>query len=278
MKHPRSIVTLDVGVTYDSSVLTQWFRLAGVSALNPGHDGRPVLAARVHAFPQGTPLVDVVGATVEVIERTRPAYVAIERTGVGAMPAQEIERTIRQRLPAHKMHGQRMRWCSIHWSAEQKLACYSLLRWLFERGQIVLDRDPTTLRQLAGVRVEQAAGGARIGAEDPSVHDDAADALAMAALPYRARGGRMLCGLATLVDPATAAPEAEAPELDEPVIETGGGLRLYERPPLQGVGDSELYLPPDVRTGRRSVEHPDTFGDEIRAARQRNEMEAADGR
>src|SRR4029077_4054569 len=48
---PRSILTLDVGVTYDSSVLTQWWRLAGVSALNDRHDGRPVLAVQLHVFP-----------------------------------------------------------------------------------------------------------------------------------------------------------------------------------------------------------------------------------
>lgn len=241
---PASIVTLDVGVTYDSSVLTQWWRLAGVSALNPGHDGRPVLAARVHVFRQGAPLVDVVTATADLIARTRPTYVAIERSGVGAMPAQEIRRMTAQRIPRH-----RMQWCEIAWTAEQKLACYSLLRWLFERRQIVLDRDPVPLRQLAGVRVERAARGAKIGAEDPSVHDDAADALAFGALPYVPHGtGRLVCGLARLVDPATAAREADVPELDEPVIETGGGLRLYRRPPLQGIADSRLHLPPGVET------------------------------
>ncbi|MEK6271612.1 MAG: hypothetical protein AABM42_03070 [Actinomycetota bacterium] len=238
---PRSILTLDVGVTYDSSVLTRWCRLAGVSALNPGHDARPVLAVQVHVFPQGAPLIDVVNATLAVIERTRPAYVAIERSGVGAMPCQMIERTVRQRMPRQKMV-----WCSIHWGPEMKLAAYSLLRWLFERRQIVLRRDPVPLRQLAGVRVERAVRGAKIGAEDPSIHDDVADALAFGALPYTAKGGRIVCGLARLVDSETAAPEAEVPELDEPVTATGGELRLYERPPLQGIEDSQLWMPPGV--------------------------------
>ena len=98
------------------------------------------------------------------------------------------------------------------------------------------------LRELAALRVELRPGGAeRIEAETGL--DDLPDSLMIAAGPWRDRG-RVRLVLADLAAQPIA--EAPVPELDEPVVETGGGLRLYRRPPLQSVGGPELTMPAGV--------------------------------
>jgi hypothetical protein len=54
----------------------------------------------------------------------------------------------------------------------------------------------------------------------------------------------VICGLAMLADPDRAAADAVVPALDEEIVETGGGLRLYRRPPLQSPAGRELTVPP----------------------------------
>ena len=42
-------------------------------------------------------------------------------------------------------------------------------------------------------------------------------------------------------------PRPSFPALDEPTVETAGGLRFYRRPPLQSVAGPEVGVPPGAR-------------------------------
>lgn len=244
----RPIVTLDTGVSYDHSASVALYRLP-VGSLNPDHDRRPVFLAIPHVWPRGALLDTVVSDLLEFAQRVAPRFIAIETVGAGAMPSQEF----RRRYFGASEH--KTTWNMIATTQGKKLAAYSLLRWLFERGQLVLPRGPTLPRQLAGLRVAQQGQGARIDAEDPSVHDDVADALAFAMLPYLRAGSKVGCWMSRLADPQRALAEAPVPDLDEPVVETGGGLRVYRHPPLQSVSGSEVTLPAGVGVKQTASAH-----------------------
>lgn len=232
----RPIIGLDYGVSFDSSAAALIYRLP-VRALNPDVD-RPVFLAVPHVWPVRTPLIDrVVG---DVVASGIPfSFIATETNGVGAGPSEELYRRL------HGRGGARRTWVNVATSSASKSAGYGCVLGLLESGRLVLPRHPTLLRQLAGLKFEQGERGfTRINADDPATHDDAADALgAIATLPHRARSGRVVCHLQRLADPDRAPAEASFPELDEPIVESGGGLRLYRRPPLQSIAGTELTLP-----------------------------------
>lgn len=243
----RPILALDYGVSFDRSAAVVVYRLPS-AALNAGLD-RPVFVVIPHVWPVRTPLMDVVSDVVGL--PIDPRFLASEVNGVGAMPSQELV----ARMPRR---GLRRTWATIATTSQTKTAGYGAILGLLERGQLVLPRHPELLRQLAGLRFEQGERGfTRINAEDPAVHDDVADALYLAALPYRPRGGgRVVCELARLAGPARAVEEPDVPELEEPVVETGGGLRVYRRPPLQSVAGLEVSMPARVRVAQRSARAP----------------------
>ncbi len=247
----RSILSLDVGVSFDRSASVAVYRLP-VGSLNPDHDGRSVFLAVPHAWPVATPLSTVVDDVLSV--RSWPRFYVPESSGVGAMPAQDIARRVAERvraLPGSAPGPGRTQIVPIHTTSARKTAGYGAILGLLEQGRLVLPRDPTLLRQLAGLRFEQGERGfTRIEAEDAAVHDDVADALMLAAMP-ETLGGRTVSHLAKLAGRSDA-PEAEVPELDEATVTTGGGLRVYRRPPLQSVGRTgELTLPPGATTATR---------------------------
>lgn len=232
----RPAIGLDWGVAHDRSAAVLLYRLP-VGRLNPGRETHPVLVAIPHVWEAGAPLGDVVS---DVLGCPAPLeYLAPEVVGVGAMPSQELRRGILAR------YGDRMRtrWCLVATTRPIKVAAYGMLRWLLERGQLVLPRDPALLRQLAGLRLElDSRGSGAIEAADATVHDDVADALAFCALPYRPRGGGVRCELATLIGPA-APPDAEVDHTGAPTF-TGGGLAVPRRPALQSLAGTALSLPP----------------------------------
>jgi len=234
----RPIIALDYGVSFDRSAAVVIYRLP-VASLNAGVAG-PVFVALPHVWPVKTPLSGVVADVVGL--RVDPRYVATETNGVGAMPSQELV----ARLPRH---GRQRTWATIATTSASKTAGYGAILALLERGQLVLPRDPALLRQLAGLRFEQGERGfVRINAEDPAVHDDVADSLMLAALPHRRQGSsRLMCELARLASRERAPADALLAELDEPVVATGGGVRVYRRPPLQSVAGVEVTVPPGVR-------------------------------
>lgn len=238
----RPILGLDIGVSFDRSSGVVILRLPGLGRLNRDLDGRPRFVVLPHIWPQATPLSQVVD---DVIASPAPfEYLSIETSGVGAMPAQEIERKGRA---AWKGRGPR-RWNMVATTAAKKTCGYSAILGLLEQGRLVLPRHPDLLRQLAGLRFEQGARGfMRIEAEDAVTHDDVADALMLAALPHvPRRDGRVISYLSVLADPRTPIPDAPVPDLDEPIVATGGGLRVYKRPPLQSAGGPDMTLPAGV--------------------------------
>jgi len=254
----RPILALDYGVSYDRSAAALVYRLPA-RGLNPGLE-RPVFTLAPHVWPASTPLlVDGVIGDVAAA-KCDPAFVVSETNGVGAGPSEELYRRLRGRS--------RKTWAMIATTSATKTAGYGCLLSLLEGGQLILPRDPELLRQLAGLRFEQGERGLiRIGAQDRATHDDVADAAYLATMPYRSRrGGRIVCHLQRLADPSWAVAEAALPDLDEAVVTTGGGLRVYQRPPLQSVAGPELTLPrrgigsaaPPPRLTNRA--HPDPRG------------------
>lgn len=128
-----------------------------------------------------------------------------EMNGVGAMPSEELARRIgRQRV------------LGVHTSQRSKEDAFSRLRALLSDRRLVLPDEIELIRQLQGLTaVPTRGGGITIEAADPSVHDDLADALALAvsAVPHDTKGGQ--------------------PE-DEPSgttwMETSGGIRVPASP------------------------------------------------
>jgi hypothetical protein len=248
----RGIVGCDWGLSYDVSAACGVFRLP-VAGLNADREPLPTFVLLPWTWPQGEPLHRVVADVVQA----SPSFVALcsETNGIGAMPSQELGRRCRAAHPAA-----RFVWNWVSTTAASKTAGYSCLLGLMQRGQIVLPRHPLLLRQLAGVRFEVRARGLMGVNTDDVPHDDVADSAYLATLPFRSpTGHRVICRLATLAGDR-AAPDERVPELDCEVVRTGDGLRVYQRPALQGVSTREpglsLYAPvappePEgVRAGR----------------------------
>ncbi len=293
----RLLGGLDHGVVHDRSAIG-WIARVPVAALNPGWEpGRPVFIAAAQAWPAGQPLSDVVADVAG--SRAHWACFSSETNGVGAGPTQELFRRMVERSPAEggglsrhvvieekpwgpldefltaRFTGRSRpprerpasRWRPWHTvrnpvatSAQTKALVYERLRWLCDRGQLVIARDGDLMRELAALRLELRPGGTeRI--EAGAGHDDLADALYLGAGPHRVNG-RLRAYLPDLADRRT--PEADVPLLDEPVVESGGGLRLYRRPPLQSVGGLEVTLPAGVQ--ERGDAELDARRDEIRRA------------
>jgi hypothetical protein len=233
------VLGTDWGASYDlSSVGTLW-RLP-VAHLN--RDLRPVprFIAYSYAWSAGTPLHSVVTDIVAASGCYR--YIASETNGIGAAPTQDLVRMIKQ------TGGRQKRiWATVHTTSASKTASYSQLLNLMEKGQLVLPRDPDLLRQFLGIRWEMKERGfTSIGAQDAADHDDRTDALSLCMLPHRPAGAhRFVCHTAELAGSRRATADARVPEIDCPVVSTGAGLRLAQRPTLQGVADQRFttYAP-----------------------------------
>lgn len=135
---------------------------------------------------------------------TVKAYVT-EMNGVGAMPSEELAR----RLGRQRVVG-------VHSSQRSKEDAFSRLRALLSDRRLVLPDHIELIRQLQGLTVTPTrSGGLTIEASDPNVHDDLADALALAvsAVPHDTRGG---------------VPNDQPSEVEW--IETPGGIRLPASP------------------------------------------------
>ena len=233
----RGIIGLDWGVSFDRSAAAMLYRVP-CSTLSPATEWKPRFVVVPEIWPQKTALGAVVDAVVSAAAPFH--FYSVETNGVGAMPAQELVRRVAG------TGNQQRKWNHVSTTAAKKTAGYSLLLGLMEREQIILPRHPDLLRQLAGLRFEQGERGfMRIEADDPATHDDVADALYIATLPYTAKNGRVLCGLSVLADPERATPEAAPPGdyWDDDIATTGSGLSVWRRPPLQSVAGGELTLP-----------------------------------
>ena len=127
------------------------------------------------------------GATVRTQEEIARAtrgftvrQIVTEMNGVGAMPSEVLRRRLGNRV------------VGIHSSQRSKEDTFSRLRALMSDHRLVLPNDLELLRQLQGLTIKPTpAGGFSTEADDPNVHDDLADALALATsvVPNDARGG-----------------------------------------------------------------------------------------
>jgi len=267
----RVLGGFDYGVVRDKTALA-WYARLPVAALNPGID-HPVFVVNVKAWPAGEPLSNPIH---EVIDSDAAiAVLSSEDVGVGAGPTQEVLRRLRDRPPERgglarsgSVMVEERPWLDteplrvrtrergfepmhrgafatvanpVNTSAQSKALVYERLRWLMDRGQLVLPRDGDLLRELASLRVELRPGGTeRI--EAAVGHDDRPDAMYIAAAPHRGRDGRLHCYLARLSE--SQRPDSALPEgFEAPVVETGSGLKVHRSPPLQSVAGSQLTLP-----------------------------------
>ena len=241
---PRPILGLDWGVSFDRSAAAIIYRLPGLGQLNPGIDRRPRFLLIPHVWPVKRRLSEI----VEEVHRLPARYISTEVSGVGSGPSQLLEEKVK-RLAAG---GRRpYTWNFVHTTAALKTAGYGAILGLAERGLLFWQQNPDFLRQLRALRFEQGDRGfMRIEAENAAVHDDICDAAMLATLPYRPRGAsRVVCGLIQLADAARAFADAEPlPEMPEDYVESGSGLRVWRRPPLQGVRDGTWWPEAKLRS------------------------------
>lgn len=135
-------------------------------------------------------------------------------------------------------------------SWQSKAECFGQLRTLAERGQLIFQREPEFMRELASVRVEHRAQS--VGIEAPAGrHDDLVDATAIAACSYRpAPGAQLRCHLGDLARNPRY-PAADVPDRGGPTVDVDG-LELPKAPWLQSVSGSEVTPP----VGHDSDENP----------------------
>lgn len=252
----RGYAGVDFGVSFDRSAVAVFYRLP-ISQLNDG-DGGPVLPVFTvvpHVWPVKTPLHQVVAEVAAAADGLR--LVIPESSGVGAMPVQELARALRERRGIdRRTRLPREGGPQIHPMATTnatKTAGYGLLLGLLERGQLVLPRDPTLLRELAGLRFEQGERGfTRIEADTPAQHDDVADACYLATGVYKPRYSRHLTAALRLRAVEETRDAWGVAELaGAPTVSTGAGLTVFARPPLQSVFGDELSLPDKAPGGAR---------------------------
>lgn len=228
---------LDWGYSYDRSAATALFRLP-VESLNPDADPLPRFVAVPHVWRQGAEAMTEVVPDVVAARRSSWRLVSTETNGIGAVPSQEVRRHLAGRVAT---------WNLCATTNAKKVAGYAAVLGLLERGQLVLPRHPDLLRQLAGLKFEHGDRGmTRIEALDDAVHDDIADSLMLAMGTY-ARDGRAHVAALQAASRESAVPDAMVGALDVEVVETGGGLRVWGRPPLQGFTDLGLTLPAGVQ-------------------------------
>lgn len=282
----RVLAGVDWGATVDRSALVAIGRLAG---------SRRFGVACVRRWPAGAPLAGVIDEVASA-----PAHfeaVTMETNGLGMPCAQELTARLRRR-PLEDGGGQQRqavlvdaheweeslarprphpaltrrptfvtRKVPVHTTAEMKAATYSALRLLVDHQRLVIPAAAEDLiRELLMLRVDLTPSGTeRI--EASTGHDDLADALMLATLPYRERStGRWRCYLADLADPRRAVP---APALPDGVdlrrlelVEAAGGLAVPRRPVWQSVHGPEVTVPAglDLRPA------PDPWLENVRAA------------
>lgn len=280
----RLLGGVDWGVVSDRSAFSAIARLP-VARLNRGADPRePVyIICCAKAWPPGEPLSNVVREVA-----ASPAHFAVlgsEVVGVGAGPTQELFRLVSERppdagggalrravvveevpwadgdsrfvdvqtgLPVRRLmdeaakRGFATRRNPVATDAALKAVSYERLLWLADSGRLVIPREGDLVRELAALRVElRPGGGEKI--EAGRGRDDLPDSLMIASGPWRDRG-RVRCVLGDLA--AGPLVETDPGDLDEPTVESGGGLRVHVRPAVQSVNGPELTLPAGVEPVR----------------------------
>lgn len=207
---------VDWGATTDRTALVAVAKLTEPDGLYA------VTAA--HAWPSGSAL-DGPGGIIGQIADLPAAFerVSMETDGLGLPLSQALARRLRDRsgrpCPALEF---------VTTTQASKATAYSALRMLMESGRLVLPASaPELLRELLLLRVSVTQqGGERI--EAGSGHDDLADALYLAAGPYRDAKDvqRTRLGDAAQRSPVPVSVDG----FDGETVQTGGGLVLTRVP------------------------------------------------
>jgi hypothetical protein len=219
----RGIAGIDYGVSFDLSAIVVVYRLP-INVLNSDSEPKPRFIALPYTYKASALLSDVVDDVFA--QREAFSYVSTETTGVGAGPSQDLRGRLLRGEVSVKVNP-------VATTAMKKTAAYSCILRLLERRQLILPRDPMLLRQLSGLRFEQGARSFKFEPDNPSTHDDVADALALATLPYNRRSGELACKLGSLSSPRAV--DDSVVTFVGPTVETGGGMKVWEQPPLQSV-------------------------------------------
>lgn len=236
----RLAAGMDWGVSFDRSAFVALGRLP-VAALNPDRDVWPVIGvAGLKVWPAGAPLSDVwheaAGAEHDF------SSVSAETNGVGAAPTQELRRLVRERVERFGSGRRAHYFLPVTTTARIKTDAYGRLLGLMEQGRLVLPRHPDLLRQLAGLRFEQRERGfMSIEASHAAVHDDVADALAIALGPRIVNGQPKALVSTVLVN---AGPDVVVASDDfSDTVTTGAGLVLPRLPRWQSMDGEESQRP-----------------------------------
>lgn len=246
---------VDWGATTDRSAVMAIARIP-LSKWNASIDpSYPMfLAWPLRHFAPGTQLSACVD---EIVACEAPWFsLTVETVGLGQMPAQEVARRVRRRVDGRQSAaGGDWAWLDVeaatvtpvHTSADHKTAAYGTLRALLERGQLLLANDGDLQRELASLRVELRANGVSLNAAG-GAHDDLADALALAALPYRSHNGAMRVRLADFAGDALPEP-ARLPSIgrDVDLVTTPGGINVPRAPWLQSPASADVTPPRAAR-------------------------------
>lgn len=232
----RGIAGIDYGVSFDRSAVVAVYRLP-IGSMNPDVEVKPRFIALPYVYKSSALLSDVVDDVFA--QREAFLYVSTEVTGVGAGPSQQLRGMLLSSDVPVRLNR-------VATTAGKKTAAFSCILRLLERGQLILPKDPDLLRQLSGLRFEQGARSFKFEPDSPTTHDDVADALGLATLPYNRHGGELSCKLGSLSSPR-AVPDATVYGPIGPTVETGSGLRVWETPPLQSVEGTEVTFPRDVQ-------------------------------
>jgi hypothetical protein len=182
-----------------------------------------------------------------------------ERLATKRQAERELARAFGLR-PPEQARPFRVQTARIATTAELKAQTYGRLRYLMDRGQLVLPSDTPLVRELAALRMELRPSGS-VGIDAETGHDDVADAAMLACGPYKDRHGAWR---SLLTD---AAEHQIATDLNAGgrVVETGDGLRVWRRPLLQSIDGLEVTAPDGVRL-RRGSEPPELAALRLRIA------------
>jgi hypothetical protein len=215
---------VDWGATTDRSALVGIARMA----LPRG----AFVVACAHAWRSGHPLDGDEDAVIGELVARSGAFELLtpEMNGLGLPLAQELERRVTARWQGQRrppvVEG-------VHTSAPLKSATYSAVRLAFEQGRLVLPASATDLRRellLTRVQLLQS-GGERI--EAGTGHDDLADALMLAAGPYKqGEEWRSRLGDALEREPLD---RYDGWIAGRDTVATGGGRVVLRRPVLEAM-------------------------------------------
>lgn len=118
---------------------------------------------------QGIPWAQQIERVQAAIERYRPDFVEVDRTGIGDMPYQELA----EALPGVNVWG-------VQFNAGNKMDMVQALALAFERGKLELLPDPVQTGELLAYEARRRPSGAFSYSAPPGQHDDTVSALMLA--------------------------------------------------------------------------------------------------